>query len=281
MGYPVLSGEEMDYVIYQGNIVRSYTVPKDPRSNAQLSSRRYLSDLVKMRGQLGLFAKAACKSVFGTKWATIVYQIARADINSWWSSAVSEWNGFDDVSKEAWRQAAPYQACFNDVGLIFFGLTRVVYHALLGYSSFSWDSLEWGPSESALARAWWNLDMTNVLNALKIDNAVGGLAYVGSWQRVNAVGAYLGNFEMSASTGEASLGIYVLGSVVDLFFTASPSAGSHHLYREAEPIPAFSQYAASVTYQQSVNVYTGIKRMVYVKIERWYGVLTFDYLSVR
>lgn len=280
MGYPQLSGEELDHVIYQGTIVRFYSVPKDPRSGAQLASRRFLSDVVKMRAMLGTFARAACKGVFGKKWSTIVYQLVRADINHWWTDAVIEWQGFSETFKEEWRTAAPFRACYNDLGLIYFGLTRVIYRALLSYSNTTWDSAEWAENECDLASAWWSRDLTGVFLKGTVDSALAGLPYVGSWATETDAGAYLGSYNVTASSGVAYLELYVMAKQIDFYFTRRPDAGSQNIYINGRALQVFDQYAGSTQYQQTINLYTDVKRLNCVRLERWYGVLTFDYLSV-
>ncbi len=63
------------------------------------------------------------------------------------------------MNQEAWRTAAPYKACFNDLGMIYFGLIRVMYHAALHFSGISWGMDEWEETESAAAAAWWAQDL--------------------------------------------------------------------------------------------------------------------------
>lgn len=66
----------------------------------------------------------------GSSWGTVIYQIIKADIESFWSEALAEWDDFGATNKDAWRAASPYQATFNDVGEIYFGLSRVIARSL-------------------------------------------------------------------------------------------------------------------------------------------------------
>lgn len=184
MGYPQQSGQQFANVIYQGNVVRLYTVPKDPRSDAQLDQRRFLSDITKMRSMLGVFGKAAMSSALGSKWGTVVYQAIKADMENWWSDALAEWNNFTEGNQEAWRTAAPYKACFNDLGMIYYGLTRVMYRAALSWSSHHWEMEEWGEAESAGAVAWWARDLTGVLTSKLIDSDSALITYHDGGTRV-------------------------------------------------------------------------------------------------
>lgn len=157
-GYPLISGAESETIIYQGTLVRSYTLPSDPRSASQLQNRRFLSDFAKMRATAGAFARAAFRSNLGTKWGAILYQYAKADLNSYWSSAVLEWGTFSEAGRDEWRDAAPYLATFNDKGLIFFALLRTAYYAVGNFGVDFFGLEEWGELESADALMWWNLE---------------------------------------------------------------------------------------------------------------------------
>lgn len=165
MGYPLQSGYQFANVIYQGQVVRLYTLAVDPRSNAQLQNRRFLSDVGKMKKCLGLWARGSLKAVLGSSWGTVLYQIIKADIENYWSEALAEWETFAEQNQDAWRSAAPYQATFNDQGQIFFALTRVIARVLIFYSGKSWkSSATWTETQSALAAAWWAKDLTDAFS---------------------------------------------------------------------------------------------------------------------
>lgn len=155
-GYPRISGAQFENVIYQGDVARLYVVQRDPRSDAQLSSRRLLSDVAKMRGKLDIWGRSACNAAFGSRWANVIYQLIRADDEGWWDGAMSAWGGFSSQGRDAWRAAAPYQATYNDVGKIFFGLSRWLYHAINHFSGSMWGIEAWGETGSASALEWWN-----------------------------------------------------------------------------------------------------------------------------
>ena len=57
-------------ITYQGTICRVYTVPYDPRTNAQVDTRKLFYDHTKMLKSLGLFGRAACSSWYGSRWYT-------------------------------------------------------------------------------------------------------------------------------------------------------------------------------------------------------------------
>lgn len=162
-GYPRLSGLEFQNLIYQGEMVRSYTVPVDPRNDAQLVQRHLFADLSRMRGTLGAFGRAVARLTLGSRWTGVFTQIVKADVGGWWSSAVNSFEGFAELSKNAWRDAAPNKATYNDVGKIYFGVVQTMAQALLYYGSDLWGVDVWGEGDSAAATAWWTKGLPDAL----------------------------------------------------------------------------------------------------------------------
>lgn len=158
MGYPILQGLEFETVVFQSNLVRLYTVPKDPRSNSSLFHRRFLSDVSKMRSFAGKWARGAMIEALGSHWTTVLFQLIKTDSFSWWTEAGEVWDSFLEQERDAWRTAAPYKVTFNDKGWIFFSLVRVMVQALSHYGLASWKSSLWGAGESDEALEWFTND---------------------------------------------------------------------------------------------------------------------------
>jgi hypothetical protein len=191
MGYPIQTGHEFEFIVYQKNLVRLYVLPSDPRNNSQLFERRFLSDISKVRGTLGIWGKGALRAALGHSWGTVLYQLIKADVNGWWSAAKSVWNGFDEFEREAWREGCLYQATYNDVGEIFFCLSRVVMQALDHYTGLSWlGSTSWGGEDVADCLTWWERDRTGVLVKGDYTSTPGGLLFYGSWGGTSEVSFY-------------------------------------------------------------------------------------------
>lgn len=154
-GYPRLSGMEFQNVIYQGEMVRLYVVPVDPRNDAQIEQRELFADLARVRGSLGSFGRAVARQILGSRWTGVFTQIIKADVGGWWSGALALFDGFTSLGKDAWRSACPNQATYNDVGRIYFAVARTLAHALLEYGQDLWGVDLWGEGDSAAATAWW------------------------------------------------------------------------------------------------------------------------------
>lgn len=202
MGYPLQSGQEYQHIIYQGAVVRSYTLPKDPRSATQIQNRRFLSDFAKMRSTAGTFARAAMRSSLGSTWSTIVYQYAKADIDSCWSNAVDVWASFSEIGRDAWRSVAPYEATFNDKGLIFFAMLRVCKY-VCSVSDFDFFGIEeWGEEQSAVALAWWVRSVADYLKKGFYDLPASALLFSVSGDTVNNASAFGGSYLDNVTTFE-------------------------------------------------------------------------------
>lgn len=165
-GYPQLSGMEFANVIYQGEMVRLYTVPTDPRNDAQLQQRYVFADLARMRGTLGTFGRAVARIALGSRWTGVLTQIVKADVSEWWTGALDRWDGFAEISKNAWRNAALNQASYNDVGGMYYACARTLADALLYYTSDLWGVQAWGEADSAAATTWWTRNIANYISSV-------------------------------------------------------------------------------------------------------------------
>jgi len=280
MGYPIQSGNEFANVIYQGNVVRLYTLAKDPRSDAQLQNRRFLSDVVKVRSNLGVWGKGACRSALGTKWGTVLYQIIKADIESWWSDALTEWATFTDAHQDEWRAASPYQATFNDVGEIYFGLTRVIYHALLFYSGITWFAEEWAETDSAGAAAWWVKDNSSAMvkGQYNDDNAL--ISYVGSWTNQSDGGSLGGQYRKAGPGGIAYLEFFYYGRIFQFGFFLGPTFGAVAIALDGGNASNYTEYYATEIRQYASPVDGGRRGLHHVRVTLFSGLVNVDFIKV-
>lgn len=283
MGYPQQSGQEFENVIYQGSVVRLYTVPKDPRSDAQLNQRRFLSDVTKMRSLLGKFGKAAMSAAMGSKWGTIVYQVIKADMGGWWSGALAEWNGFIEINKQAWRDVAPYKACFNDLGMIYFCLTRVLYRASLHFSLFDWEMKEWGETESGQANEWWLLDLTRVFTATNTDIWVSALwAKDASWDDINNVLAHNSWYSQAATSGAFGV-FYIKARSFALHCVKGPEMGVMKVLINGQLHGQVDLYNSTQLFMYSYNVPgegADPKKLMCIEVQAVGGKIGIDFIGL-
>lgn len=127
LGYPVESGAVGDSMIYQGTVVKVYTLPKDPRTDAQIFQRKLFSDIAKMRASAGEWAKRSWRISYGSKWTSVIMQMAKADVDGYWSDAWDEWDGFSIAQQDYIRENCGFLGTFNDPGRVWWALYSMLY----------------------------------------------------------------------------------------------------------------------------------------------------------
>lgn len=285
MGYPQLSGLEFANVIYQGNVVRLYTVPKDPRTEAQLLERRILSDVSKIRSTLGKWGKAACKTALGSRWSTVIWQAIKADIEGWWSAALEEWDAISPTNKDAWRAACPYQATYNDMGEIYFGLVRVIYHAVTHYSGLAFESAAWTEAQSAAASAWWIKNLDGAFAKGIYDDNANGIHDHGSIGRDDGApyyGLYGGHQANMTAIGDGHVDFYIIGRFLTIGYTKANGAGIADVRVDGETVATINQFYEGWIPQVEQEIDLGSKGLHYVKYgPNGSGWCNLDFIKVR
>jgi hypothetical protein len=207
LGYPQLN-DTFQTLVFQGNVARLYTVPTDPRTDNQVFERKLLSDVSKMRGIAGKWAKSAWKINYGTRWATIIYQMVRGDVDGIWSGAKENFQAMSEPQQQAWRNAAPFQVTYNDPGEIFFALATMIYewdHAHAGHRFYEVrpDTLN-----AQTVRAWWLADLSvygwpvQLDTAEDIDDRDPRWTYSGSWNDWNGYGPLNNTIKQAQNNGD-------------------------------------------------------------------------------
>lgn len=284
MGYPIQQGTEFDMIVFQGNLVRRYTLPKDPRNDSQVFERRFLSDVTRMRSTMGLWGKEVCKAALGSKWATILYQIIKADVGNWWSDAVTEWEGFEDENRDAWRDVAPYKLAFNDLGKIFFCLTRVIYYAVSFYGKYAFDVVEWGEEDSAAALVWWEKNLLGAWGPGKVETGhTMFFESVGTWESIYNVGAS-NNWYVRANGSGAIGRLYVLGRRVLVCYVKAPGWGSLKISLDGDVVTTISLANAvevfGLVYEVPLDWSTEVRRLRMLEFEAVGGMVGVDFIMV-
>lgn len=195
-GYPLISGAAFQTLIYQGGVVRLYTVPSDPRTNSQTFQRKQFSDISKMRSTLGLWGRNVARLVLGPRWSSVLLQLVKADDGGIWSSAAADWADGSEAQRDAWRAAAPYQATFNDPGQMFFYLARALLDNVYAFSGEYWSGASWSMAQSADCATWWGKTLAGILTEGKTQETGSYVEYTGDTE-VRAFGSADGGNVMS------------------------------------------------------------------------------------
>lgn len=230
-GYPAIQGAPSLTIVYQGTVARLYTASNDPRTESQLFNRKLLSDVSKMRGAAGTWAKSAWKLTFGSTWSSVIYQMVKGDVDGYWSAAESFFDIQSEEWQQGWRDNAPYQATFNDPGRIFFALAQMLY---------GWDEDHDGhrfyqpqPDQDAGdgERVWWLATredygwQVGISTWKYYDDKAPEFSFVGTWFDDDGPGPYA--FTLKGTTVVNSyVEIVVIGKQFDLGYVRDPNGAN-------------------------------------------------------
>lgn len=277
-GYPLQSGNAYDAIVYQGAMVRVYTLPADPRTTDQLFNRRFLADTSKVRKVLGTWGKGAGKSVFGSTWATIVYQLIKADEGGVWSDAEALWNGFSIPGQNAWRAVAPYAATYNDPGKMFYCYARALIDLLLAYGGVTWLGLQWDEGDSAAAAAWWAKVQNSEMVVGTYDDLDAKLYWVGAWWSGSNASYYNGSTHNTAIGQVCTCDFYYYAKGISIYYFTQPSNGSIAVYIDGQLVGTINQHSTPTVYgvYSSYTVSKGLHHVHLVSDSGWENVDRVD-----
>lgn len=281
LGYPLLSGEEYTTVIYQGTVARLYVIPADPRTDAQVDNRNLFRDFAKVRSSLGEWGRGALRAALGAKWASILYQLAKADSFTWWSDSLNQWSGLSPSIRAAWNQVAPYQATFNEPGEVWFRMCRLIANALEQYSGDIWQAGALWLNDSGEALDWWQRDLSDALVAGKYDDDHPLIVYVGTWGKVWNLSAYGFYYAHVESSGEKYLEFHFVGRYLVFGLVRYNEWGPVVVTIDSVDQPAAEVYASTYefgTYWVSDLLHSGLH---HCRIRSQNAFLSADWFEIR
>ena len=259
-GYPLVSGEFSQSLIYQGNIVRLYTLPKDPRTADQTFERKFFADVIRMRSTCGTFGKGAARAALGSKWGTVLYQLVRADDGGWWSESVQQWDEGNDVQRENWRQMAPFQATYNDPGKVYYCLARAMMQYVNNYTGLVWKGDIWDMSQDQEASEWWALVAKDELQKQLIGDEHASVEYVGNWTQYFDGAASGGKYHHATNDVANRCRVFYYGRNVQLYYFRSVNYYTADVYIDGLLVGSVDQHVGGTGtyYQLFENSYRGL-----------------------
>lgn len=266
-GYPKQSGVEFQTVVYQGTIVRVYTLPTDPRTTDQLFNRRFLADSSKMRSTIGTWAKQLAKQTFGSKWSTAIYQLLKADDAGYWADAEALWNTFPQYEQIAWRTVAPYQATYNDPGKVFFCYARALVQILEQFTGLTWKANIWGLGDSAAALTWWNKAVNSELFSGFYDETSSLYTYVGGWQTNGWAVAIGGATKDTNLASGCSVEFYFFGSAISFYFVRASSYYTGEVFLDGVSQGTLDQHTTGSAVSAYQSYFPAVAGLHHFKIE--------------
>jgi len=281
MGYPLQSGNQFENVIYQGSVVRLYTLPKDPRSDTQLQNRRFLSDITKMRSTLGVWGKGVCKLSMGSKWGTVIYQAIKADIGGWWSSALDDWESFSEENQDGWRGNAPYQATFNDNGKIFYALARVIGQSVQEWGEYAWLGVLFGEEDFQAALDWWtDQSASQMFAGTYQDNVIGG-NFVGTWTAVAGMGFDGSTITRCANAANQTWTFVYFGKKLTMSARHDSLGGTGNVWVDGVVVGTLNQYMGGDPWFPSGEYKQTRTGLHVMKLERLTARINIDWVAVQ
>lgn len=127
LGFPIQSGT-FNTLVFQGQVVRQYTLAEDPRTDDQLWRRKLFSDISKMRGSMGEYVKAACRIQFGTKWTSVLGQMCMGNVDGYWATAWDEWDVMTQAQRDYLNENAPYVVTWNEPGRVWWAMYQTLFN---------------------------------------------------------------------------------------------------------------------------------------------------------
>lgn len=187
-----------------------YVDVPDPRTTSQNFERKLMGDVARMRGVAGAWAKATWKYSFGSRYSSAIYQLVKGDVDNNWSDGLAEFDSMTSLQKQAWRDAAPYQATFNDPGRVFYALARTIWNwdDARGGHLFEQEN-PWGGSASSIA-AWWTAPLeaygwtVGDPDGDYYDDRLIQWEYTGAWTAVDDAQALSGTLMKTTEAGASA-----------------------------------------------------------------------------
>ncbi len=256
LGYPVVQGAPFSTVVYNGTVARLYSLPSDPRTGSQLFERYLMSDVARMRGVAGTWAKAVWRLQFGTRYTQVIYQLVRGDVDGLWSAGRDIYRSMSSDGKSEWRVNAPYQATYNDPGEIFFALNYVLYQwSVLNNQNYYFqpDPVAADVNDLSDVVLWWTTDLSvygfqkGRLSGEVIENYDVGWSKSGTWSREYNASHSGGSAEITSEVGAKMMKV-VNCSRFAFRYSRGSDGGVVGVYVSGQNVGSVNQYSAVSEY---------------------------------
>jgi len=249
LGSKSASGMLGEMVVYQGTTVRKYVIPRDPRTSAQLDVRHLFADVTKTYRSAGLWCKSAWKGAFGSRWFTGLYGRVTANGNARWLEAAAIFDSFQEVSKAAWDENAPFLATWNRPGLVFWVCQFVAYNWFVELGLFEFGTGEYGEGDASTAADVWLQGLDNVLLGGLFDQDEGLVKFNSGWHFVADAAAYDGGYQETLSGASRQCYFWFYGAQIKLIGKAANGLGSLTVSIDNVQMTVIEQHQLEIEYQ--------------------------------
>jgi hypothetical protein len=228
--------------IFQGTSVRSYAIPKDPKTGAQLDQRAFFRDLSKMIGVGGIYMRGACKSVIGARWYTSLYGLTAAR----WNVDNDEWNALSPTVQDDLNADAPYQETTAEPGRVWFSVMQAIRNTAVRF----YDLGVWNPVDAAVWLEWYQRGLDDVLGVGSYENETSLVEQAGTWSTVSDAGASGGSYWQKIGTAPAMARIIFWGKQARFVYRSASDQGDVAWYQNSDVANIHSMYSTVETFDQ-------------------------------
>jgi len=248
LGGASASGHVGDQLIFQGNTVKAYRKPRDPKTPAQTYNRDKLQSITKTILAMKAWARGCLQGMLGIGWYGLIYK----EVLATWAESEIAYNQTWEGDKVFWENLAPYKSTRLEPGLVFYAC----YNALVGlcmvngvnfFTDFSW--LE---GEAGTAKLFWDKENVSTFYPGIYDNTNAGFDYdvPGEyWSEVEDVNAYGGSFALSHVSSPSYAHFNFYGTKFGILYHQSLSYSAMSVSVDNRPVLVFSQNNAAGLYQ--------------------------------
>lgn len=268
LGSAAAFGKFGSMLVFQGNWVRSYVTPYDPKTPAQVAVREVFRDITKQEAQFGLWAKNALRTVVGSRWYTGLYKRVTENSYERFGDAVELWNAFTTEQQDAWDSAALFQETTIRPGLAFFAVMYCLkdWLTLSNAPDYGLGNVNGGSSASNKTWATKSLDGAFTSGTYDDDDAL--LQYLGSWTDIADGSTFGGSYKQSDASGSPSVSFYFYGTQLVLNYLKKTGAGGLQVSSFAFGTEVISQNNSMTLYGQSWTSRGAIRGLHYVTLTR-------------
>lgn len=268
LGSAAAFGKFGSMLVFQGNWVRSYVTPYDPKTPAQVAVREVFRDITKQEAQFGLWAKNALRTVVGSRWYTGLYKRVTENSYERFGEAVGLWNAFTTEQQDAWDSAALFQETTIRPGLAFFAVMFCVKEWLDLSNAPDYGLGNVNGSSSASNKTWATKSLDGVFTSGSYDDDDALLQYLGSWTDIADGSAFGGSYKQSDASGSPSVSFYFYGTQLFLNYLKKTGAGGLQVSSFAFGTEVISQNNSMTLYGQSWTSRGAIRGLHYVTLTR-------------
>ena len=191
-----------------------------------------------------------------------------------------QWGEFSSVQKSDWREYAPYQATFDDPGIIFFALSRVIYGALDQWGGLAWCAGVLASGEAGEVRQWFDGEAVGQIKTGYTDEMDMNPNVVGVWTRTARAGCYGGNYYVCLDSANQEFLFAYFGKKLRLFYVADMSMGRCDIYDNGVKVASLGQGPMPEAYSQFYELSPTKKGFHVVRVVRESGRINIDYVNV-